>query len=121
MSQSVRDEFDRAWSAFDGEPDPEKRRDMQLRVLMAHARMTSDQLADHAVQRRELERALQTMDRELRANTEITEQVRDMLATATGFIKVLRGLGHIVRWLGYLAAAVVAIYGAAKLLRGGPL
>ena len=111
-------DFDRTLAT---ESDPDKRRDAQLAVLLAHARMANDQLAEYQVQQHLLEKRLRAMEAELHANTQITSEVRDLLAAFRAGFRVLGWLGHAVRWAGYIAGAAGAVYGFYLLVRhGGP-
>jgi hypothetical protein len=50
------------------------------------------------------------IERELKANTEVTAEVRDLLTTVKGGFKVLGWLGHGGKWMGMIAGAAVSIY-----------
>lgn len=51
------------------------------------------------------------IEAELTRNTEATEEVRDLLAAAKGAFRVLGGIGAVARWVGGIAAAIVALWG----------
>ena len=55
----------------------------------------------------------------LAANTEATEEVRDLLDAAKGAFRALNGLGIAFGWLGRIAAAGVAIWGAIYAITHG--
>ncbi|MFM2345343.1 MAG: hypothetical protein RL654_96 [Pseudomonadota bacterium] len=55
----------------------------------------------------------------LAANTEATEEVRDLLDAAKGAFRALNGLGIAFGWLGRIAAAGVAIWGAIYAMTHG--
>lgn len=55
----------------------------------------------------------------LAANTETTEEVRDLLGAAKGAFRALNGLGIAFGWLGRIAAAGVAIWGAIYAITHG--
>lgn len=50
------------------------------------------------------------VERELRTNTETTLEVRDILGAAKGAFKFFNGLGLVLKWVGGLATAAVAVY-----------
>jgi hypothetical protein len=59
---------------------------------------------------------------ELERNSEITTDIRDILTAAKVGLRVLGGIGQAMRWLGLLATAGVAIYGAVySATHGGQL
>lgn len=98
--------------ALHEEPDPSKRRDAQLAVLLTHMRMANSQLAEYAVQQLDVEKRLRQMEADLTQNTAITTEVRELLQTVKGGMRVLGWLGALAKWLGGLAGALVAIYTA---------
>jgi hypothetical protein len=59
-----------------------------------------------------IEAAQKDMRAELRANSEMTSDIRDVLAATRMGFKVIGWLGAGAKWLGMLAAAAVAIYTA---------
>ena len=59
------------------------------------------------------------MQAELRRNTTATVEVRDLLDAAKGAFRALNGLGIAFGWLGRVAAAGVAIWGAFYALTHG--
>lgn len=50
------------------------------------------------------------MQAELSANTAITVQVRDLLQTLRGGLRLLGWLGIAAKWIGAIAAAVTAVW-----------
>jgi len=58
------------------------------------------------------------IETELRANTEITSQVRDLLEVARGGLRALGWLGVGAKWVAGLAGAAVAIWHAIQKFRG---
>lgn len=56
---------------------------------------------------------------ELQRNSDITADIREILAAGRLGLKVLGGLGQLVRWLGVIAAGVAAIYGAWQAITKG--
>jgi hypothetical protein len=63
-----------------------------------------------------VEKALTHITSELKANTETTNQVRDMLDAARGAWKVLDALGKLTKVLGVIAGAGAAVYTAVYML-----
>jgi len=100
--------------------------DQRLRVLEAGHRVLTEQLAEVAVRLQEVSQCLQlgearmgNIETELRANSATTVEVREILSTAKAGFKVLGGIGTLVRWAGYLAAAGATIYTAWHMLTHG--
>lgn len=62
---------------------------------------------------------LQRLQQDMQRNTEATEEVRDLLAAAKGAFRALNAIGIVVRWIGSLAAAGVAIWGAVYAITHG--
>jgi hypothetical protein len=56
---------------------------------------------------------------ELAANTQATQEVRELLALGRNGLKVLGALGAVAKWAGGVAAAVVAIWGLVAQIKGG--
>lgn len=63
---------------------------------------------------------MQAMESELRQNTSITAEVREILAFGRNGLRVLGAIGTAAQWIGKIAAAAAALYAAAQLFRGGP-
>lgn len=100
--------------------------DERLRVVEAGHKVLVDQLAEVAVQMREVRQCLQvgedrmgSMEAELRANSATTTEVREILTTAKAGFRVLGGIGTLVRWAGYLSAAGATIYTAWHMITHG--
>lgn len=53
---------------------------------------------------------MDAMQRELAANTEVTTEIRDLLASFKGGFRVAGWLGVVAKWLGGLAAAATALW-----------
>ena len=51
-----------------------------------------------------------TMQAELSANTDVTNEVRDILGAAKGFFRFCSAAGVVLKWVGGLAGAAMAIY-----------
>lgn len=62
---------------------------------------------------------MDTMQRELTANTEVTTEVRELLSAAKGGLKVIGGIGTIAKWIGGIGAAGVSIYTVYHMLTHG--
>ena len=63
---------------------------------------------------------LTSIEAELQTNSETTGEVRDILRTVKGGLKMLSWMGALVRWAGYLAGAGSALYvGWHMLTHGG--
>lgn len=76
----------------------------------AAPRDDEDRLA--AIEARLLEGSarMDRMQAELSANTAITVQVRDLLQTLRGGLRLLGWLGVAAKWIGGIAAAVTAVW-----------
>lgn len=57
-----------------------------------------------------LERGQHEMRKELRENTRITQEIADVMTAGRVGLKVLGGIGTVVKWLGVLAAGALAIW-----------
>ena len=62
---------------------------------------------------------LQRLQQDMQRNTEATEEVRDLLAAAKGAFRALNAIGIVVRWVGGIAGAGVAIWGAVYAITHG--
>lgn len=60
----------------------------------------------------QLASGLGTVSRDLKANTQITQEIRDIFAAVRSGFKVLGWLGTAAHWIGKIALAVGAIAGA---------
>lgn len=60
----------------------------------------------------DLQAHLAVVRQELARNSEVTEDIREILAAAKVGLRVLGGIGQAVRWLSIVATACVAIWGA---------
>lgn len=58
---------------------------------------------------------------DLERNTEVTEEIRDMVRAARAGFKVLGWLGTALKWTATAGAAIVTLYGAWHALRHGDL
>jgi hypothetical protein len=67
----------------------------------------------------EAEKQLSAMREELRDNSEITQDIREILVAAKVGLRVLGGLGQLVKWLGIVAGGVAAVYGAWQAITKG--
>lgn len=60
------------------------------------------------------------MQTELTANTATTEEVRDILGAAKGFFRFCSAAGTVLKWVGGISGAIVAVYtGWHMLMHGG--
>ena len=98
----------------------------RIRVLEAGHRVLIEQLADVAVTMQEVRACLKqgdsrmaSLETELSTNSDITTEVRDILSVAKVGLRVLGGVGVLVRWAGYLAAAGASIYAAWHMVKYG--
>lgn len=98
----------------------------RIRVLEAGHLVLIEQLADVAVTMQDVKDCLQKGDRrmgsletELRDNSAVTAEVRDILSVAKVGLRVLGGVGVLVRWAGYLAAAGASLYAAWHMIKHG--
>jgi uncharacterized protein (DUF697 family) len=56
----------------------------------------------------------------MRRNTELTQEIRDVMVAAKVGFKVLGGIATVIKWVGMVAGAAVAIYSAVYIaLHGG--
>lgn len=113
---SIDSEFDRAITP---EMTPEQRKEAQLRVLLTNARMTIAQLSEFAVMHKATDKRLDKIEIDLADNTKVTREVRELLDTFKGGMKVLGWLGTGMKWAGSIAAAVFSIYAAWHAFRTG--
>ena len=97
---------------------PEEAERITVRAMLVHHDVLARQIAELALgaqtTRADLIEARQRMasiEEELKLNTDITGEVRDLLHTARSGMRVLGWLGTAASWLGRLAAAAVAMWG----------
>jgi len=67
----------------------------------------------------EIERRLAALEASMVVNTELTREIRDVIAAARLGLRVLGALGTLVRWIGGLAAAALAIWGLVQAMKTG--
>lgn len=91
----------------------------RIRLLESGHRVMVEQLAEVAVTLRDVRACMRqsdtrmgAMESELNVNSAVTTEVRDILNVAKVGLRVLGGVGTLVRWVGYLSAAGAAIYSA---------
>ena len=60
--------------------------------------------------RAEMQKKIERMDRELRENTSITRELRDILVTVKSGARMLGWLGAAIKWLSGVVAAAVALW-----------
>lgn len=69
----------------------------------------------------QLTKRIETIETEMRANTGITREVRDLMELGRSGLRVLGWVGTAVKWFGGIAAAIAAIYAAwHAIINGGP-
>ena len=101
--------------------------EQRVRVLEVHHRVLAEQMGEISIAMRDIQSCLQRgdsrmggLETELSKNSSTTAEVREILDTARAGLKVLGGIGTMVRWAGYLAAAGAALYtGWYMLTHGG--
>ena len=95
-------------------PDTRWGEEIELRLDRGSERMQriEAELARHTEQ-------LDQLQADLQRNTAATEEVRDLLEAAKGAFRALNGIGIVVRWVGGIAGAGVAIWGAIYALTHG--
>lgn len=79
-------------------------------VTARQMRYLADRITDMEMQLGAGSERMAAIERDLKANTETTMEVRDILGTAKGAFKFFGALGVVLKWLGGLAGAAVAIY-----------
>lgn len=61
------------------------------------------------------------MEAEIKANTDLTREMRDLMEVGRAGFKVLGWVGHAAKWVAGVGAAVTAIYAAwHAIVNGGP-
>lgn len=83
-----------------------------IKALLNHHDLLAQQIAELSLGADTARVRLGEMERELKDNTAITQEVRDLLNTFRGGFKVLGWLGTAATWVGRIAAAAMAIWGA---------
>ena len=98
----------------------------RIRILESGHHALVEQLAEVAVALRDVQACMQrgdtrmgAMESELSVNSTVTAEVRDILSVAKVGLRVLGGVGTLVRWVGYLSAAGAAIYSAWYMVTHG--
>lgn len=95
--------------------------DLQERYIAQQFGQIEDRLAEGDSRMQALEQQMHAMQAMLASNTAKTEDIHAILVYARSGLKVLGGLGALVRWAGGIAAGVAAIWGLWHLYRnGGP-
>lgn len=98
---------------MDSRPTPlEERRDPDAPVTRADLANVQRQLASGDTR-------MTTIETELKANTKLTEDVKDLLDAARVGLKVVGWIGTAAVWVGKIAAAIATIWGAWQLIRHG--
>ena len=93
---------------------------IDLRAMLDHHEQLARQIGELALGAQttraeliETRGRLAAVEAELKTNTDITSEVRDLLGTFRSGFKVLGWLGTGATWLGRIAAAALAIWGVA--------
>lgn len=87
--------------------------DRQLEYLAAVVMKIEERLDEGS-------KRMNSFETSMKMNNEMTGEIHAMFVAGKGGLKVLGWLGSIVRWLGMIAMAALAIYTAAyALLHGG--
>jgi hypothetical protein len=97
----------------------EPRADAQMRVLHAHIRRTIEQTDELIRRANHRDTELHELRSQLKRNTEITEEVRELLGAFKGALRVMGWLSRCAKWGGALAAAGTAIYTALYMATHG--
>lgn len=96
-------------AAMRNQPDPGD--DLNADPVTARQmRYLADRITDMEAQLGAGEQRMAAIERDLRENTETTKEVRDILGAAKGAFKFFNVLGLVLKWLGGLAGAGVALY-----------
>lgn len=103
-------------------PPPVTADDLRDGQLTRRIAGIEDRLDRGADRMGKIEKRLDDAVDELARNSELTQDVRDILTAAKVGLRVLGGIGQVVRWFGILATAGVAIWGAIyAITHGGQL
>ncbi len=87
----------------------------RLNAIDARLDRGSEKMDQHA-------QALADMASDLKRNTETTDEVREVLDVGRNGLKVLGWLGGGAKWVGTLATAALAVYGALyAIFHGGQM
>ena len=98
------------------EPDHSEQ---QERYIAQQFGAIEDRLSEGDVRMTALERQVADMRGELARNSEITQDIRDILSAGRLGLRVLGGLGSAVKWAGMLAGGVMAVWGAWQAVMHG--
>lgn len=90
--------------------------DMETATLF---RAIDERLAAGAQRMNALEERQAALQRELARNSEITGDIREILAACRLGLRVLGGLGQLVRWIGMVATAALAIWAVIYAIKSG--
>lgn len=88
-------------------------------VTARQMRYLADRITDMESQLEAGAERMTAIERDLKTNTETTMEVRDILGAAKGAFKFFNGLGLVLKWLGGLAGAAVALYTLWHMVRNG--
>lgn len=100
-----------------GDARYEAARDKERRQLITNVRYLSARVEVLSANQKTHDATLAALRKELADNTELTNDIKELLSTARAGIRVLGWLGGAVKWLGALASAALAIWGFMQLLK----
>lgn len=91
--------------------------EQRLRVLEISNRVLVEQIGEFTVAMRDVQACLVKgdsrmgqLETELQTNSQVTGEVRDILTTAKGAFRFFGLVGVVIKWVGGLATAAVALY-----------
>jgi chromosome segregation ATPase len=93
--------------------------DLRERYIGMQFHSIEERLAEAERRMSDVEKQLAAMREELRDNSEITQDIREILIAARVGLRVLGGLGQVVKWIGIVAGGLAAIYGAWQAITKG--
>lgn len=94
---------------------------MSTEEMLSVEKQDRDRIAAIEAQLVDGSKRMDRMQEELTSNTEVTREIRDILAMGRTGLKVLGGLGTFAKWLGGIAGACAAIWSFFYMLtHGGP-
>ncbi len=85
------------------------------------AKAASETKGADALQLVLIDARLTAVEADMKRNTALTQEIRDIMTAAKVGFKVLGGIGTAVKWAGMIAGAAVALYSAGYALMHGGL